>query len=450
MYRSDTHGAVKPLCILSTATAPNHITETMSDLTCMNWTKKAHQLRSSMLEFRQRDISMKLDLSGGIAKCGFPLLFRVLKETPKAHICVFVNFVKECGKCTTLLEDELANKELDIDVININGGLEKEDKFGLVRLFTGSLISPGAHPQVLVATGAANTGIDQILTKLVLRVGLPRNLVTFLQERGRIRDEGTILVLTNWRLFIKLLLTVLLDHESKTVNSSSFENSMIRSTPSAQAVQHQFRSNSRSKLTNEEKKKNKDQAIKDLVEVLYYFFMPALGCLHQRAEFFLSRGQCTYDPLVCSIRQSWCGNKCYICNGDYTDSIRPIIYEKAKEFLQSSLFNDNYRTSELTFDNTDDMPNILWESNDWKRDIFGKASVTQYNVFAFFFQLIASGILSIDYKGKDGVRFLLTRVDSNTYLYEDVNAWKGFEFRRSGRGRDTSITFDDLVRRERA
>ena len=95
------------------------------------------------------------------------------------------------------------------------------------------------------------------------------------------------------------------------------------------------------------------------------------------------------------------------------------------------------------------VPNLLSESADWMKDIFGKTKVCKYSVYVFFFQLIGAGILKIDYEGNDGLRFLLARDDAGNYVYDDVKAWKGFEFRRSGRGHN-SVTFDALVRAEMA
>ena len=96
----------------------------------------------------------------------------------------------------------------------------------------------------------------------------------------------------------------------------------------------------------------------------------------------------------------------------------------------------------------EEVPNILWGSNDLKRDIFGPGKVYQYNVFSFFFQLIATGILVIDYEGNDGVRFLLACAEDGTRLFEQVSSWEGFEFRTSGRGR-TLVSFSDLLQEER-
>ena len=72
----------------------------------------------------------------------------------------------------------------------------------------------GMSPRVLAATAAANTGIDQINLAMVIRVGLARCIITLLQEMGRNARRpgmtGVFLVFTDWRMFVKLLLSILL------------------------------------------------------------------------------------------------------------------------------------------------------------------------------------------------------------------------------------------------
>ena len=91
--------------------------------------------------------------------------------------------------------------------------MEKEEKFAFIRLFTSDLSLLDFNPRVLAATAAANTGIDQEQLDFVVRVGLPRCIITALQERGRnARVAGMIgcfAVFTSWTLFVKLILTTL-------------------------------------------------------------------------------------------------------------------------------------------------------------------------------------------------------------------------------------------------
>ena len=61
----------------------------------------------------------------------------------------------------------------------------------------------------LVATAAANTGIDQPQCNMVLRLGIPRTIVEMLQERGRIRCGGVFSVYSDWAMLVKLILSIL-------------------------------------------------------------------------------------------------------------------------------------------------------------------------------------------------------------------------------------------------
>ncbi len=98
-------------------------------------------------------------------------------------------------------------------------------------------------PRVLVATAAANTGIDNERVDYVLRVGLPRCIITLLQERGRnVRNEsmvGLFAVFTDWTLFIQLILSILLPTSKKVtmVKEHNFANSMILSCLLVRALQ---------------------------------------------------------------------------------------------------------------------------------------------------------------------------------------------------------------------
>ena len=72
----------------------------------------------------------------------------------------------------------------------------------------------------------------------------------------------------------------------------------------------------------------------------------------------------------------------------------PVIYEGALTFLESECFSARetmpYR---INHDAYDDMPNKLWESADWRKLVFRVKTVTEYNINAFFFQLIGTKIL---------------------------------------------------------
>ena len=76
-------------------------------------------------------------------------------------VCMrFFNFLSECTKWAKVIEDLLNDISSSISIIEIHNEMEKHEKFGFIRLFTGFLKMVGYDPRILVAISAANTGID--------------------------------------------------------------------------------------------------------------------------------------------------------------------------------------------------------------------------------------------------------------------------------------------------
>ena len=173
----------------------------------MGGTNYPHQLWASFSDFRQRYIKMGLAVSGDIGQVALPKLITHLKDNPNSYAAMYVNFKAETSKWASKLESLIARALMSINVLQINGDMDKVEKFFFIRLFTRAIANPLFIARVLVATAAANTGIDQEMLDFVLRVGLPRCIITALQERGRnARKEGMFgffIVYTSWLLFIK-------------------------------------------------------------------------------------------------------------------------------------------------------------------------------------------------------------------------------------------------------
>eukprot|EP00581_Thalassiosira_minuscula_P015075 CAMPEP_0183735168 /NCGR_PEP_ID=MMETSP0737-20130205/45899_1 /TAXON_ID=385413 /ORGANISM="Thalassiosira miniscula, Strain CCMP1093" /LENGTH=283 /DNA_ID=CAMNT_0025968835 /DNA_START=560 /DNA_END=1408 /DNA_ORIENTATION=+ len=187
-----------PLFLGTTAALPLPLTRSFPSLTHTDWTKPYHILRSTPSEFQQRYISMQLILQPEVGQHGLPTLAELLREDNDAHACIFVNFVSECAKWARELENKLSDEQMHVGVLQISGEMDKNDKNAFTRLFTSAVRIKDFSPRVLVATSAANTGIDQVLVKWVLTVGLPCCLTTLLQERGRNRFAGVYLNMTDW------------------------------------------------------------------------------------------------------------------------------------------------------------------------------------------------------------------------------------------------------------
>ena len=119
----------------------------------------------------------------------------------------------------------------------VHGKQDKHEKFGYISLFNGSLIMEDFVANILIATAAANTGIDKDNIEMVIRKGVPRDVITLLQERGRNARQagmnGAYFVYTTWPWFVTLLLSMMIplkaksnkNNESDGVNSANVSRS---------------------------------------------------------------------------------------------------------------------------------------------------------------------------------------------------------------------------------
>ena len=157
---------------------------------------------------------MHFEATSDIGQKALPPMVDHLKEDTNAFACLYVNFIWECAKWCGTLKKLLAKAKAGVDVIQLTGEMDKHEKFAFIRLFTSSLFMRNYNPRVLVATAAANTGIDQEKVDYVIRVGLPRCIITLLQERGRNARvagmRGFFGVFTDWSLFVRLVLSILM------------------------------------------------------------------------------------------------------------------------------------------------------------------------------------------------------------------------------------------------
>ena len=444
-----------PLFLAMTATMPVSQMKALHELTHIPWADTRHQLISSPFDFRQRYIDMDFIVQGEVASLGVSPMVDVLSKHADAHVCAFVNFKSECAKIGALFESKLVQAKLDVDVLQINGDMDKHEKFAFIRLFTSSIKLKTFHPNVLIATPAANTGFDQTLVCWVLSVGLPRCMTSLLQERGRNRNAGKYVVMTNWVMFVKLLLSILIPpsarNDSGELRDVQYINTMLKTKSPDKRDQDasgtKVTAQQTSHLSQTKKQDLIASALKDLVDVTNYLFLPDLGCIHLRAEWYLHRG------AMESLPSDWpndehpaCANKCYVCRGSHKKYMLPVVHAGAVDFLDSDHFSGRgMMPYVITHESANTMTNKLWESSDWRKRVFGLKKVTKFNVNCFFFQLIALGLLEFQWASrKREVICVLGTDDNNRIKYKFVQNWKGFSF-RSNNNRGRSIPHSELA-----
>jgi len=142
-------------------------------------------------------------------------------------------------------------------------------------------------------------------------------------------------VITDWKLFVKLFISITLT-PNKSVSNEPFDhdyiNSMITTmTPDKNRPTNNHPTTPQSAtipLSRQAKRANNVTAYDDLIDVINCLFLPDLGCLHLRSEWYLHRGVNEHlPPNVTNEEHPCCGTACFVCNLTYVDYMRPIVYD---------------------------------------------------------------------------------------------------------------------------
>ena len=446
-------GIWHPLFLAMTATMTLDLLPSFSKLTCVDWSLPEHQLWSDRYDFQQRYIDLGFEVIDYMGRA-YPTLFDHLKENPDASAFIFVNFRSECETVSKSIDEIIIAARLPFHHLVVHGHQDKHEKFGYISLFNGSLSMPNFLAQILISTAAANTGIDKDTIEMVLRQGVPRDVITLFQERGRNARQpgmsGAYYIYTNWSWFVSLLLSLLAPLQSDTDNNPTEDanSANVTFSPTATArrtARQSHTTTQRSSLTSSAIHNNVEKAFTDVVQVLNLNCLPALGCVHSRTEWFMKRGVLELPPPVIEP----CHTKCHVCNGKYIKTFLPVIYSGASKFLKSTRIASTLPFI-LTHNNGSHLINTLWEDKDLCKDVFGVKHPNKGNVIGFFFQLIATNIISFELVNTNALQCVLTKQPNGGYVHEDTISWLGIEFRTPKRGNARVCLFDIIAAEEKA
>ena len=84
--------------------------------------------------------------------------------------------------------------------------------------------------------------------------------------------------------------------------------------------------------------------------------------------------------------------------------------------------------------NFDEIIGLISKDNGWCKTVFGLQTVTKYNVARFFFQVLATEILTVELLGGKSVALVIDRAPADNFLYNDPVNWKDMKFCKRGRG----------------
>ena len=83
----------------------------------------------------------------------------------------------------------------------------------------------------------------------------------------------------------------------------------------------------------------------------------------------------------------------------------------------------------ICYSDIEGLVDLLYKDSDGTECVFTSKTVSKYNVVTFFFQLIATKILSFEWVGTTKLVCVISRVEASTvFNYKNITFWEGFEF----------------------
>ena len=125
----------RPLFLTTTATLPQDYVQDLGNLVAMSFPRGA-VLRGSPESFRQREIEFRYSVvnTADFVKRGLPRAVEKLKGSDDS-IVIFVNTRTKAMHLTPKLEKKCDEVGCKVDVLSLNGALNKHDKFWRIRFF---------------------------------------------------------------------------------------------------------------------------------------------------------------------------------------------------------------------------------------------------------------------------------------------------------------------------
>ncbi len=415
-----------PKLIAMTATMPNEYVDTLEKLVGGVPLGPSRSIRPNREHFEQRQLDMEYITRGSNNpyQIGVNRVKEIVTCTDDTKACVFTTLESKSKKVFEQLERALNSVKCQDHILHLSGSMDKYTKFTLLNALNDE--SDKYNLRGMVSTGAANTGIDLNKVVLVVRCGVPPDLLTLIQERGRLAREekasGTLLLIGNIASVAEQMW--LIYNPAKKQREDNEEGSLIGMNSAL--VRQRDSSRARDDPTNEEMILRQEEKFKPtrqqlmqirqrskkmLLEVLKFLYLDK-GCQHVIIEQYLVDGivreaNPDFDP---------CEHSCPICRRDKNDERDwdSIFYKMNKSqfvlFLESRIVQDAFP---LTAER-DSLTDLLWKAEDWIVKIFGKPkkAIAKHVVESAFLQLIAAEIIIAEYNDRrKELKWILNRVE---------------------------------------
>ena len=425
-----------PLFLAMTATMSLTTLATFSSLTSVGFPPE-RRVWSSASAFAQANITMKHHVSNEYTR-NLDEVVTLCRDTPSAGAFIFVNMKSLSHKLLPKLEDKLKGT---VDVIHVHGSLAKAEKLTMIKLLMGTMVVSGFKPNVLLATSAADLGINHPNCLMVLIFEWPEDLATYVQRRGRAGrrgQEAVVILVAGISSYSSLMWRIYRsgdrdDEDSDDVNNTiAGANTMVtpkKAKRSKQSTRKQYH------LTTGQRKKLVERGIAEFTEVLQVFCLLD-GCQHARIQQYLATGQ--LSPLDNAINT--CGGRCPVCSGTWHKTFLPVDKDAVILWFNSGTVRDTFPMDS----NENNLYKLLWKVKHWTVAIFDVAvsNIRKSHIQAFFLQMIAAGFIASQRKSGT-MKWVVCREHINGYsdrlVYENIERWSNVHTYPEGRTRSNKM-----------
>ncbi len=405
--------------------------------------------------FEQRSILHQYYTRGGNNpyQIGVKNAVSLITGTEVPLVLVFTTLETNSIKIVEQIERALNKVKCQSHLVHVSGSKDKHTKFTLLQLLNEEATSEeGAigeeeatdtfNLRGMVSTGAANTGIDLNNVRLVVRCGIPPDIITFLQERGRLAREfgssGRFLLIGNIDSVAEQL-WLIYNPAKKEKEDNEEQRSFVGANSAlftdsgrAAAIRNGGTNADEDRLLKEENKlkprgndilKIRERAEKMLSDVLTLLFLDK-GCQHVISEQYCAEGLLREaDPSV-----EPCGDSCPVCqrhkNGKriWDETFHKMVKYQVINFFESRIVQDAFPVTV----ESGSLANLLWNSEEWILKIFrAPKKIPKYMVESAFLQLVAAKIIVAEYETKSKqLKWVLNRTE-NSLCYKIDSYWTG-------------------------
>ena len=334
---------------------------------------------------------------------GLAMVTNFLEENPESGVVIFCNSRQQSLHIASQLENKLDMKKLAVVVLNINGLLDKTNKFWQICIFCDNRHSRRGQFFAIVTTNASNVGIDKHLISLQVCLEWSHDLLTYFQERGRgSRSQGmtsTCILFADLASYIFLMSQLIMssqvakDTAAISADVNIFNSAIFLSRHGQQRQQPD--ENKKYALGPTARQSLRKRTTSELQDVIRFFCFDK-GCQHARGESYLAMGGLDLGNIICTP----CGNSCSICTRKWHEMFLPVYRSSVVLFLEFLM-----QSGQLPQEIDPKLPvsAILAGNKFWLETIFDRAAggIYRMHVDSLFLSLIAAGMIKMSMQNNE-------------------------------------------------